>query len=152
MQFKDRARVTAYVALVQSAERVHSQVTAGLSDTGLTATQFSTLKVLRKHGAMPQRDVAEYILRTEGNMTYVIDQLEARNFVVRERVASDRRQYLVRLTAEGEAFFDNFYPEHTQNIETAMGALTSEECATLSEILGKIELAKADTTPICVSP
>ena len=45
-------------------------------------------------------------------MTAVIDQLERRGLVERERLPDDRRTNLVKLTAEGRGLIGDFLPRH----------------------------------------
>jgi len=111
---------------------------------GLTASQFSTLKVLRIHGPLALREIAKYILKTGGNMTIVVDNLERDGLVVRDRDTEDRRIVYVRLTQKGEELFDRIYPEHLERIRQAMGGLTDAECEQLMNLLNKLSPADQD--------
>jgi MarR family transcriptional regulator, 2-MHQ and catechol-resistance regulon repressor len=140
-------RVKAYVHLVRAAETAHSQVSEALLDERLTATQFSTLKVLKMNGPLPQREIAQRILKSEGNITYVVDHLEKAGLVVRVRDAKDRRLYSVQLTDAGNTFFDRYYPSHLNNIVSTMQTLTDDECAQLVSILAKLSSDGSDICP-----
>jgi MarR family 2-MHQ and catechol resistance regulon transcriptional repressor len=105
---------------------------------GLTASQFSTLKVLRIHGALAQRDIAAHILKSGGNITMVVDNLEREGLVVRDRDTEDRRIVYVRLTEAGRELFDRIYPDHLERIRQSVGALSAEECDTLVALLEKV--------------
>jgi MarR family transcriptional regulator, 2-MHQ and catechol-resistance regulon repressor len=131
-------KVLSYVRLVRSAEALHQSVSRGLMIDGLTASQFSTLKVLRLHGALAQRDIAKYILKSGGNITIVVDNLERVGLVVRDRDTEDRRIVYVSLTPAGIELFDRVYPDHLQRIRESMGALTEAECDQLVALLDKL--------------
>ena len=137
-------KVLSYVRLVRSAEALHQSVSRGLMIDGLTASQFSTLKVLRLHGALAQRDIAKYILKSGGNITIVVDNLERVGLVVRDRDTEDRRIVYVSLTPAGIELFDRVYPDHLQRIREAMGGLTESECDQLVALLDKLSPAQEE--------
>jgi MarR family 2-MHQ and catechol resistance regulon transcriptional repressor len=141
--------VDAYVKLIRTAEALHSEVSRGLADEGLTASQFSTLKVLRLQGALAQKDIASHLLKTGGNVTLVVDNLERAGLVARERVPGDRRVTRVRITSAGEELFDRAYPPHLRRIETAMQGLGDAGLAELERLLDKLGVTEA--APVCCS-
>ncbi len=148
--------VQAYVRLVRSSEALHSEVSRGLAVDGLTASQFSAMKVLRIHGKLAQRDIAKYILKSGGNITVLVDYLEQEGLVARDRDTKDRRIVYVSLTPKGEATFDELYPGHLQRIREAMAPLTDEECVQLTALLQKVsreqvEIACAPTAPLATA-
>ena len=131
--------VKAYVHLVRTAEALHAAVSRGLMVEGLTASQFSTIKALRFHGPLAQRDIAKHILKSGGNITMVVDNLERTGLVVRERDHEDRRIIYVRLTPDGEQLFDRIYPAHLKRIEDAMKTLGVDGCDHLVELLEQLD-------------
>ncbi|RYG49066.1 MarR family transcriptional regulator [bacterium] len=141
--------VRSYVRLVRSAEALHNEISRGLLVEGLTASQFSTMKVLRIHGALAQRDIAKHILKSGGNITIVVDNLERQGLVVRERDTQDRRIVYVKLTPAGEAMFDEVYPGHLDRIREAMSPLTEDECGELMRLLEKLSPNQVESA--CVS-
>lgn len=147
---KQEPSVSAYVRLIRTAEALHSSVSRGLALEGLTASQFSTLKVLRLQGALAQRDIAKYLLKTGGNVTVVVDNLEKQGLVVRIRDTEDRRIVFVKLTAEGEALFDRVYPGHLDRIKSAMSPLSEREYDQLVSLLERLHLPEADVP--CATP
>jgi MarR family transcriptional regulator, 2-MHQ and catechol-resistance regulon repressor len=130
--------VDTYVSLVSVADRKFEEVSSGLLLAGLTATQFSVLKVLRLHGPLTQREIAGRILKSEGNLTYVMDRLESLEYVLREKGKKDRRQNVVKLTELGTSFFDNEYPNHRERIEGVMNKLSEAELLQLDALLKKL--------------
>jgi MarR family transcriptional regulator, 2-MHQ and catechol-resistance regulon repressor len=131
--------VSVYVNLVRTAEALHTRVSQGLIDEGLTASQFSALKVLRLGGPLAQKDIAIQLLKTGGNITLVVDNLVRRKLVKRGNDPTDRRVALVRLTPLGEATFDRIYPPHLQRIHGVMESLSSDQLSALQEVLERLE-------------
>lgn len=144
MSTKQDPLIQAYVRLIRCAESVHAHVSRGLVAEGLTPSQFSTLKVLSIKGALAQRDIAKYLLKTGGNVTLVIDNLEKRGLVTRTRDTQDRRLVYVELTAEGSRIFESVYPDHLDRIRDAMSGLDHKECAAMVELLQKVSYEEAE--------
>ena len=136
VQASQETAVQAYVRLIRTAEALHVRVSRGLIAEGLTASQFSAMKVLRLHGALPQRDIAKYLLQSGGNITLVVDNLERDGLAQRVRSIEDRRIVLVALTSKGETLFDRIYPGHLDRIREAMKPLKGEN---LEDLLGLLE-------------
>jgi len=141
------AKVRAYVRLIRTAETLHAEVSRGLALDGLTASQFSTLKVLKLQGALAQRDIAKYLLKSGGNVTMVVDNLEREGLVLRVRDTEDRRIVFVKLTALGEELFDKVYPGHLERIRSVIGGLSDVGCDELIDLLD--QLASPETELEC---
>jgi MarR family 2-MHQ and catechol resistance regulon transcriptional repressor len=137
---KNELAVAAYVRLIRTAEALHTKVSQGLTSEGLTASQFSAMKVLRLKGPLAQKDIALSLLKTGGNITLVVDNLVRRKLVIRGHDPRDRRVARVELTPLGEATFDRIYPPHLSRIHQAMASLSNTELDSLQELLGKLEL------------
>ncbi len=130
-----------FVKLMRAAETVTVRVHAGLAKTRLTTSQFGVLEALYHLGPLCQKDIAGKILKSTGNITMVIDNLEKRGLAVRKSKEMDRRSYLVELTEKGQAFIDELFPAHAQRITHVMSVLKREELAELGRLLRKFRSA-----------
>jgi DNA-binding MarR family transcriptional regulator len=74
-----------------------------LAEDGLTATQWTTLVSLHFQHADTCVGLARKLGHDKGAMTRLIDQMEARGWVVRQRDDEDRRLIRLSLTPEGTA-------------------------------------------------
>ena len=76
----------------------------------LTISQFGVLEALYHKGPLCQRDIAAKILKSTGNITMVIDNLEKRELVRRERIRrpplSDDSSYREREAVDRGGFSD----------------------------------------------
>lgn len=140
-------QVEAYVKLIRTAEALHAQVSRGLVSENLTASQFSALKALRFHGTMPQKAIASYLLKTAGNVTLVLDNLEKRGLITRKRQTDDRRVVDVDLSRLGRETFDRIYPAHIARIESAMSPLHADQIDQLADLL--VQLHQTINDPLC---
>jgi MarR family transcriptional regulator, 2-MHQ and catechol-resistance regulon repressor len=133
--------LNAYIKLLRASESITGRL-AGLvsSQTGMTLSQFSVLEALLHLGPMCQKEIAEKQLKSGGNMTLVIDNLEKRGLVRRERSQADRRLIIVHLTKPGNKLIEDYFPRHAQAIEHEMGALTAKEQDQLAVLARKLGL------------
>ena len=131
---KEVRALSTYVKLMRAAESITSRVHKHLSSVGLTVSQFGVLEAIYHLGPLSQKDLGRKILRSSGNITMVIDNLEKRRLVRRERDASDRRMFIVHLTEDGQKLIDRIFPPHAALITRELSVLN----ATDQEILGDL--------------
>lgn len=78
---------------------------------GLTHAQFDIIATLGNTPGMSYKELGERTLITKGTLTGVIERLEQKGLVVRERNSDDRRSFQVSLTREGAAVFREVFPK-----------------------------------------
>ena len=130
--------IDAYIKLQRSAESSAARATRHLTSAGLTFSQYGVLDILYHLGSLPLGQIAEKILKSEGNMTTVVDNLERRALVRRERNGKDRRVVTLSLKEAGQRVIEEVLPQHIQAIVEEMSILTAEEQETLSRLCRKI--------------
>jgi len=135
---RDRAALNAYINLVRASETVLARLAAQLGQKGLTLGQFGALEALWHLGPMSQRELGRKLLRTGGNVTYVLNHLERRGWVRRETVQDDRRKFLVRLTPAGRALIARIFPRHVQAVTREFARLSMEEQRMLRRLCRKL--------------
>ncbi|HAE58923.1 MAG TPA: MarR family transcriptional regulator [Anaerolineae bacterium] len=133
--------LNAYIRLTRAVEALSARLLSGEKLEGLTVSQLGVLDALLYLGPMYQKDLAGKILKSSGNLTLVIDNLEKRGLVQRERQGSDRRFVTIFLTGAGRALIERVMPRHADEITTVMSALTPEEQQTLGELCKKLGLS-----------
>ncbi|ADV67201.1 MarR family winged helix-turn-helix transcriptional regulator [Deinococcus maricopensis] len=140
----ERAALDAYIKLWRAAHAVEVQANRHLSEYGLTLSQFSVLEALYHVGPLSQRAIARKILKSSGNLTLVIDNLERDGLVRRERDARDRRVFTVSLTEQGRALIMRVMPPHVAGIVDVFAALDAAELAQLAALTRKLGLSLMD--------
>ena len=133
----------AYIKLVRASESVTSRVIKHLDDDGLTVSQFGVLEALFHLGTLSQRELAHKILKSGGNVTMVIDNLEKRQLVKRDRDEEDRRLYRITLTPAGRKLIKNIFPRHAEKIGSQMNILSEKELLELGRLCRKLWLQQA---------
>lgn len=129
-----------FIKLSRAADTLGVHAQASYADSGLTTSQFGTLEALYHLGPLCQTEIGKKILRSSGNITLVIDNLEKRGLVRRERAEDDRRRVSVQLTPEGHKLIAGVFPAHAAALTAAFSVLTpdeQEELARLCKKLGK---------------
>jgi MarR family 2-MHQ and catechol resistance regulon transcriptional repressor len=132
--------LSAFVKLVRAAESVSARIHRHLADTGLSVSQFGVLEAIYHRGSLSQSEIAKKVLKSTGNITLVIDNLEKMDLVKRERQENDRRYYAVRLTAKGRKLISGIFPRHAAKIMEEMSALSSAEQEALGCLCRKLGL------------
>lgn len=74
----------------------------------LTQPQYNVLRILRgaDAGGLPSGEVAARMVTREPDITRLLDRMEARGLVARERSPADRRVVAARLTPAGRQLTD----------------------------------------------
>lgn len=132
------AALDAYAKLMRAADAVTSRIYRHLDDSGLTVSQFGVLEALYQLGPQCQKDLANKILKTSGNLTMVIDNLEKQGLVKREQDPSDRRVWNVHLTERGRRLIAQVFPKHATLVAEEMAILKPTEQATLAKLCQRL--------------
>jgi MarR family 2-MHQ and catechol resistance regulon transcriptional repressor len=128
---------------MRAAESMTARAHRHLSSFGLTTSQFGVLEALFHLGPLSQKVIGQKILRSSGNITMVIDNLEKRDLVRRERDTEDRRYFIVNLTDEGHKLIRKIFPTHAAVISNELSVLTAAEQQTLGALCKKLGLRGA---------
>lgn len=129
-----------YTKLMRAAESVTSRVHRVLAAPRLTISQFGVLEALHHKGPLCQKDIAAKILKSTGNITLVIDNLEKLGLVRRVRDSEDRRYLTVHLTETGTELIAKVFTDVEAAIVAEFAALTEEEQESLGSLCKKLGL------------
>lgn len=135
---QERLALRTFVKLVRAANGLNARLNGPLAEAGLTESQFGVLEALLHLGPLHQRELAAKILRTHGNVTLVVDHLEKRGLVQRERESADRRYIKVRLTDKGEKLVGTLFPAHAARLTEELTVLSEEEQRELGRLCRRL--------------
>jgi len=127
-----------WIALARCYVTFSRAVACKVAEYDLTAPQFGVLEALYHLGPLSLGDLAEKLLVTGGNVTYVMDRLEAQGLVARERSGDDRRVVRAHLTTRGRATIEGVFPGHVKFVRGLVEGLEPEDQDTLRELLKKL--------------
>ncbi len=132
----------AFVALQRAADSVIAATQEEIERAKLTPSQFGVLEALLHLGPLCAKDLARKILRSKGNLTLVIENLEKSGLVARTARADDRRFLTVDLTGKGRRLIAGMFPRHARLIEESFGVLTPKEQEELRRLCRKLGKAQ----------
>jgi MarR family transcriptional regulator, 2-MHQ and catechol-resistance regulon repressor len=130
--------LNAYINLMRCASSVLARTSRHLEFHQLTAGQFGVLEALLHLGPLKQRTLAEKLLCGGANITMVVNHLEKRGLVRRERRTDDRRAIDVHLTPAGRALITKVFEKHVEGIVAEMAALQANEQEWMREFCRRI--------------
>ena len=135
---KRRRALDAYSRLQRAAALSAARVDDAVHVFGLSASQFGVLDTLNTRGPVHQQELAEALGRSKAQMTAIIDALEGKTLVRRERHPTDRRFMTVHLTLDGKNILANASPVRTTAIVGLMSELTGEQRARLARLCRRL--------------
>ncbi len=127
-----------FIKLMRSTESLNNRLNMHLSENNLTVSQFGVLESLLHVGPQNQRELGARLLKSGGNITMVIDNLEKSGWVERNPDPKDRRAMIINLTIQGEVFIRNFFPKHLERIVSEFNILEPEELEQLGALAKKV--------------
>lgn len=130
----------AYIKLTRASESLNSRIHRHLSSYGISSSQFAVLEILKHLGPQCQKDLGSKLLKTGGNVVMIIDNLQKRGFVSRERKGKDRRYVMVKLTQKGRNLINKIFPKHVAGIVKEMSILNIKEQEELGRLCRKLGL------------
>jgi DNA-binding MarR family transcriptional regulator len=92
-----------FVALLQTADTLGQEAEQLLKSAGLTGAQYNVLRILRGAGpgGLACRSIGDRMISHDPDMTRLLDRMEKRGLVSRERQTDDRRVIKTRVTSQG---------------------------------------------------
>jgi len=105
---------------------------------GLRKAEFSLLMLLLANGATPAKLLARTLQVSAPNLTMLIDRMQAKAWLRRERNPADRRSQLVVLSTEGQALARRAQTAAKTMEHSLQRRLSRAERAMLIELLTKV--------------
>jgi DNA-binding MarR family transcriptional regulator len=127
----------AVVALLRTTDLVGRRLAAVVEPQGLTLQQYNVLRILRGGGAegVPTLEVAARMIEQTPGITRLLDRLEDKGLVRRQRCQHDRRQHLCWITARGLAALDRLDGPMLATADAVVKPLTRQDRVTLIRLL-----------------
>ena len=130
----------AFIALQKAADKLALQAEQLLKSKGLTGAQYNVLRILR--GAEPQglacSSIAERMISHDPDMTRLLDRMEKRNLITRQRQNDDRRVVKTRITGCGLELLRRLDPSVRDLHKQQFAHMTATRVRILANLLGEI--------------
>ncbi|MGM0495420.1 MAG: MarR family winged helix-turn-helix transcriptional regulator [Bacillota bacterium] len=124
--------------IFRTKDSVEKAIQKDVKNYGLNVTEFGVLEALYHLGDLPIKKIMEKVLITNSSLTYVIEQLEKKNYLQKRKSDQDRRSFILCLTKKGKSLMKKAYEKHEKNMRKILDDLSKEEEKTLQELLKKI--------------
>jgi DNA-binding MarR family transcriptional regulator len=126
-----------FVNLLRTARQLLDDFDRLLRRHELTQPQYNILRILRGAGAdgLPSGEIGERMVGRDPDVTRLLDRMEERGLVVRNRSTSDRRVVTTQLTADGLRMVDALDAPLLAMHSRQLGHLSPEEMAELNTLL-----------------
>ncbi len=105
----------------------------------LSAQQYNTLRLLRAvdPGRVPTLELGNRLVSRAPDMTRLLDRLESRGLIDRERLSENRRVVLIGITSAGVELLDSLADPVRQCHAQQLGHMTPKQLATLNRLLNR---------------
>jgi len=133
----------AVVSVIRTADLLQRQMAALVEPFGITVQQFNVLRILRGGGpeGLPTLEVGARMIEVTPGITRLLDRLEAKGLVRRQRCPKDRRQHLCWITQEGLGVLTSLDGPIVKHSGEILRGLNREEQSHLIRLLDQVRAA-----------
>ena len=130
---------------MRTADLLRRQMAALVEPFGITVQQFNVLRILRGGGpdGLPTLEVGARMVEETPGITRLLDRLEAKGLVRRQRCAKDRRQHLCWISEQGLGLLASLDEPVVKSSKEALKGLTRGEQLALVRLLEQVRAAHA---------
>lgn len=130
----------AVIGVLRAADLFRRRLAALFEPHGLTLQQYNVLRILRgaRPEPLPTMEIAERMMEQAPGITRLVDRLEAKGLVERQRGADDRRCVRCTITPPGLALLARLDEPVTRMDEELLAALDAGEARQLGALLARV--------------
>ena len=139
----EKRALDTYIKLRRAVNAVGLREGEVMRGAGLTESQFGALEALHHLGPLCQRELAAKVLKSAGNMTTVVDNLEKCGLVARRREGDDRRVVMVHLTKSGEELIRKVFPMVVDALVSSFSILSAKDQNQLAALCRRLGTAES---------
>ena len=127
----------AFLALQRTADQLNWRVAEMLKPYGLSPTQYNALRILRGAGdsGLACSEVGERMINRDPDITRLLDRLEKRSLVRRDRASKDRRVITAHITSIGKELLKRLDRPVEEFQDQLLGRLGSQKLQALIRLL-----------------
>jgi len=133
----------AAVSILRTANYLRRFCAPVFDQRGITPQQYNVLRILRgaSLGGLPTLDIRERMIEEAPGITRLLDRLEAKKFVRRERPSNNRRQVLCYITKAGLDLVNELDTPIMDQGNQALRRLNESE---IEELIGLLERTRGE--------
>lgn len=127
------------------------RIDRAVAPLGLTSSQIGVILLLWFERASTPNEMSRALSYDTGSMTRMLDRLEKKGFLERQRSQADRRVVELALTDQGRAAAQQLPELIAAEMSEQLRGFAPEEVATLVHLLQRFIANDGSTTPLCGS-
>lgn len=141
-------RHEAVLGLLKTTDLVRRVISAVVEPAGITMQQYNVLRILRGAGKtpLPTLEIRTRMIEQTPGITRLLDKLEHRGWVTRNRRGEDRRQVLCLITPEGKELIDSLDDAVDATFDLLLGHVADAEVLGMVQAMDKVRAAEAVRT------
>ncbi|WP_391203140.1 MarR family winged helix-turn-helix transcriptional regulator [Psychrobacillus sp. L4] len=132
-------KLNAVSVILRASQLIQEVIRRDAASNELNPTEFTVLELLYQRGDQPIQLIGKKVFISSSSITYVVDKLEQKKFVVRKACPEDRRVTYASMTSLGKTLMDQIYPQYKKKMEEIFDQLTEADLNKMVELLIKIE-------------
>lgn len=132
------------IALLRARERVMGPIRAMLADVGITEQQWRVLRVLEEEGPQDPTHIAEQACLLLPSLTRILQKLEDKNLIERQRDDRDRRKQIVRISEAGAKIIQDNLTTSVAMMNDIRNQLGAEKYEVLLDLLNDLNAASPE--------
>jgi DNA-binding MarR family transcriptional regulator len=142
-------RHEAVLGLLKTTDLVRRVISGVVEPAGITMQQYNVLRILRGAGntALPTLEIRARMVEQTPGITRLLDKLEQRGWVTRNRHGEDRRQVLCLITPEGKDLIDSLDDAVDATFDQLLGHVSDLEVLGMVQAMDKVRAAQAMKSP-----
>jgi DNA-binding MarR family transcriptional regulator len=140
--FRSRRQETT-TAILRTADHLRRCFATVLEPRGITLQQYNVLRILRhaRNRGVPTLDIGHRLIEQTPGITRLLDRLEQKGLVRRERSADDRRVVLCWITPAGRDLLTAVEADVDRIDDAALHGFDPDELDALLEMLEAVRLS-----------
>ncbi|HEY0778924.1 MAG TPA: MarR family transcriptional regulator [Gemmatirosa sp.] len=130
--------ITAWIRTVRAYLIVSKTMERTFRAHGLTPPQFDILATLHRLPGISQQELADRMLVTKANVSFILRGMEAAGWVERRADAHDARLNLLHLTATARDTFAGVLADHDRVLAQALDGFSDDELQTVAALMSRL--------------
>lgn len=135
---REVAALNTFITLRRASDTLTNKFKLSLDKYNLSEGQFAVLDALYHMGSLSQKNLGRKLLKSGGNITMVVDNLEKIGYVLRKRSKEDRRFFIIELTSKGKKKIEETLPAQVDLITNMLSPLKKAEQKELQMLCKKL--------------
>ncbi len=124
--------------IIELYDKISSWEHEVVKKSGLSPAQMHAIEIIGHHQKLRMKELAVKMGITTGTLTVMIDRLEQMKLVERLQHPTDGRSYVIGLTAQGDAYFQEHAQMHQLLTDDLTATFNDEEISILGQMLGRL--------------